>query len=144
MRSLRTTIEHVVAAGASGQLALGRLHLQEQRLHVLMERLKVVQEQRVEVEREATRAQEAYARFETELKEFGTAVRAHHDDYAPSRETLESALKGQRRAVAMAVAEVHRLTAEEAGLVAEVATERARWSDVNRRLEDIERTLARQ
>jgi len=44
VRALRTTIALAVAAGASGQLALGRLQLQEQRVNALMTRLDTTRE----------------------------------------------------------------------------------------------------
>ena len=49
-----------------------------------------------------------------------------------------------RRAVARPLAEVQRLTAEEATVATEIAAEQARWADFNQRLEELERALVRQ
>ena len=53
VRALRTTIALAVGAGASGQLALGRLQLQEQRVNALMTRLDRTREELAESQREA-------------------------------------------------------------------------------------------
>ena len=51
--------------------------------------------------------------------------------------------KEQRESLALTITDVQRLTAEEAALTSEAATEHNRWFDLHRRLEDLERTLSR-
>ena len=43
----------------------------------------------------------------------------------------------------MARASVDRFAAEEAQLMTDIATEQARWTDINARLDELERTLAK-
>ena len=46
-----------------------------------------------------------------------------------------------QREASQANAEVQRLTIQENALANDVSTEQARWSDLNQRLEDLERSL---
>jgi ElaB/YqjD/DUF883 family membrane-anchored ribosome-binding protein len=140
VRSLRMTLEHVVSVGASGQLALGRLHLQEQRLNTVIDRLRATQDRLLAAQRETVEQQKEYARLETMMKEPG-GMKRH--EYGLSREDLEEMLKAQRESLALTITDVQRLTAEEAALTSEAATEQNRWFDLHRRLEDLERTLSR-
>jgi uncharacterized protein YcfL len=48
-----------------------------------------------------------------------------------------------RAETAAAVSETQRLSEEEAVLAADLLTEQSRWSDLNRRLEEIELALTR-
>jgi hypothetical protein len=139
VRSLRMTLEQVVSVGASGQLALGRLHLQEQRVNTVIERLRATQDRLLTMQREAVEQQKEHARLETMLKD--GAVKG--GDYGLSREDLEELLKEQRGEMALTAADVQRLTAEEAALISEAATEQSRWIDLHRRLEDLEQALSR-
>ena len=51
-------------------------------------------------------------------------------------------LKGQRTLITATTAEIQRLTVEEGTLAGDVALEQSRWSELNRHLEEIERSLA--
>jgi hypothetical protein len=139
VRSLRMTLEQVVSVGASGQLALGRLHLQEQRLNTVIDRLRATQDRLLTTQREAVEQQKEYAKLETMLKDGGVKS----GEYGLSHEDLEELLKEQRGQLALTVADVQRLTAEEAALISEAATEQSRWADLHRRLEDLEQALSR-
>jgi chromosome segregation ATPase len=143
VRALRTTIASVVGAGASGQLALGRLQLQEQRVNALMSRLDTTRERLAESQREAAQQRESCKAFESALTSPATSSNSFHGDYAPSRENLEQMLTACRAELASAAIEIQRLSAEEAVLRADVSTEQSRWSDLNRRLEEIELALIR-
>jgi hypothetical protein len=48
-----------------------------------------------------------------------------------------------KRQFAQAQADVQRLTAEESGLMTDIAAEQGRWTEINQRLEELERTLER-
>jgi hypothetical protein len=52
-------------------------------------------------------------------------------------------LRERKAEIARRRAEVQRLMAEEAVLAQDVANEQARWTELNQRLEEFERTLAR-
>lgn len=142
VRALRTTIALAVTAGASGQLALGRLQLQEQRVNALMTRLDTTREMLAESQREALQRREGCKSIETTLTS-PTPSPFFHGEYMPSREELEQRLTACRAEMAAAASETQRLSAEEAVLAADLLTEQSRWSDLNRRLEEIELALSR-
>jgi hypothetical protein len=142
VRALRTTIALAVGAGASGQLALGRLQIQEQRVNALMTRLDTTRERLAEAQRETLQRRESCKSIETALTRPATS-HLIHGDYTPSREDLEQMVTACRAETAAAVSETQRLSEEEAVLAADLLTEQSRWSDVNRRLEEIELALSR-
>jgi hypothetical protein len=142
VRALRTTIALAVGAGASGQLALGRLQLQEQRVNALMTRLDTTREKLAESQREALQRREGCKSIETALTSPATSP-LFHGEYMPSREDLEQMLTACQAETAAAASETQRLSAEEAVLAADLLTEQSRWSDLNRRLEEIELALSR-
>jgi cell shape-determining protein MreC len=142
VRALRATIALAVGTGASGQLALGRLQLQEQRVNALVTRLDTTREKLGESQREALQRRESCKSIETALTSPATS-HSVHSDYTPSREDLEQMMTTCRAETAAAVSETQRLIAEEAVLAADLLTEQSRWSDLNRRLEEIELVLSR-
>jgi len=141
VRALRTTIALVVGAGANGQLALGRLQLQEQRVNAVSARLDTTRERLAESQREASERRESCKSFETAVTT--TATWTTHGEYPPSRETVEQMLTRCRADAASAEVEIQRLTGAEAALAADLSIEQSRWSDLNRRLEEIEVVLSR-
>lgn len=143
VRALRTTIALAVAAGASGQLALGRLQLQEQRVNALMSRLDATREKLGEWKRDELQQRERCKSIETALTSPATSALFHGGDYTPSREELEQMLATCRTDMATTATETQRLSGEEAALAADLLTEQSRWSDLNRRLEEIELVLSR-
>ena len=64
-------------------------------------------------------------------------------DSVPSRRAgcSPEQLPGMQREAAAANANLQRLSSQEAALANDVSTEQARWSDLNQRLEDLERSL---
>jgi hypothetical protein len=60
---------------------------------------------------------------------------------SPTAEQLEEIRNEVRRQVARSSADLQRLTAEESVLATDVTTEQARWTELNQRLEDLERAL---
>lgn len=141
VRALRTTIAVVVGAGATGQLVLGRLQLQEQRVNGLIGRLEMTRERLAESQREALQQRDNCKALETGST--SPLSGAWHGDYQPSREALEQMVTRCRTEVASTAAEIQRLTAEEATLATDLSTEQSRWSDLNRHLEEIEAVLRR-
>ena len=142
VRLLRTTIEQIVCAGASGQLILGRLQLQEQRVNAAIQRLEVTQADLAR-EREGKRQmEESAAGYAAQLA--GEKPRgmygSHHE---VSDQSLQGLIEHMKKRVAEAGEEIRRLTAEEAARAADLAAEQAVWSDLSRRLDDTERMLAR-
>ena len=134
VRGLRAAMEQMASAGPRVQLALGRLQLQEQRVNNLLRRL------------ETTRGGLAGAHRREEEK----SQQSWRISRKASR-TAEDADDRSRRAelpiikamAARAATEVQRLQVEESGIVQELASEQGRWSDINRQMEELERTLTR-
>jgi hypothetical protein len=145
VRALRVTIETLASAGASGQLALGRLQLQEQRLNGAIGKLDLVRERLATVQREAAQEREDLAQLESMLRDNPSLVTMHHSVGEPmrDREAAEEMLKFKRSQIAAMNADSQRLTIEEGTLANDVAVEQARWWEAHRRLEDIEHRLMR-
>jgi len=141
VRALRTTLALVVGAGASGQLTLGRLQLQEQRVNGLIGRLEITRERLAESQRAALEQRDNCKSLETALRT--PAAGGWHGDVAPSPETLEQMMTRCRTEMASTAAEIQRLTADEATLAADLSTEQSRWFELNRQLEEIEVVLRR-
>jgi predicted nuclease with TOPRIM domain len=144
VRGLRAAMEQMASAGARVQLALGRLQLQEQRLNTAIKRLDDTHTRLADLQRSLIDQQEQLAMFENVVKENVNRVpmpgQAEHE---PDAKQLEMMLKEQQRGVARTNAEIQRLTAEEVALGNDVASEQARWTDLNQRLEELERGLTR-
>ena len=134
VRGLRQAMEHMAAAGPRVQLALGRLQLQEQRVNTLIRRLESVRESLSTAQRELGQHQGALAQFEAVLKDGSNPN--------PEREQMGHMIDNFRREVARASADVQRLTAEESSVASDIASEQGRWTELNQRLEELERALA--
>ena len=132
VRGLRAAMEQMASAGPRVQLALGRLQLQEQRVNTLVRRL------------EEIRASLAHGRKEHDalVEQMGRFERLSREAAEPEvrRETEEQA-KGFKTLVARANLEVQRLQNDEASVVQDISAEQGRWTELNQRLEALERLL---
>jgi chromosome segregation ATPase len=139
VRGLRAAMEAMASSGARVQLALGRVQLQEQRLNTSIRRLEEVRGRLNQVQRSAAEHQNQIDGLEANLKE-------PPGDPAEAREVaaqIEGLLGQLRRQSTLFAAEVQQLTADEAALASDVASEQARWTEYNQRLEELERSLGR-
>jgi chromosome segregation ATPase len=134
VRGLRAAIEQMASSGPRVQLSVGRLQLQEQRVNTLLRRVDSVRDAIAVAQKEAAHIQERLARFQ-EVLDGGTRP----DD----RAGLEGQIGSDKRRLASLMSEVQRLQAEEMGVMSQVSTEQARWTDINQRLEDLEAALSR-
>ena len=132
VRALRQALEQLAAAGPRVQLAFGRLQLQEQRINSMLRRLETLRDSIAQTERELTSNQAQLSGMEKMFK----------TDAVPP-EQVEAMVETLKRGVTLQTAELSRLQAEEATLQGQVATEQSRWSDINRALDELERTLGR-
>jgi chromosome segregation ATPase len=140
VRGLRAAIEQMTASASRVQLALGRLQLQEQRLNAANGRLAETRNSLDGVQRRVAEHQQQV----TELEGMLSGQHEMPDAKIPAdemRRALTEQLRGSQRELAMANAEVQRLTIQESALASDVSAEQARWSDLNQRLEDLERSL---
>ena len=133
VRGLRAAIEQLGSAGPRVQLALGRLQMQEQRIAPLLQRLNELRERIGGLERETSQQQRELAK----LQEMET--RGNQEE----REAAMQGIRGLKNEFASATAELQRLRIEESELAANVASEQARWVDINQRLDELERALGK-
>lgn len=134
VRGLRAAMEQMASAGPRVQLALGRLQLQEQRINALVRRLEDVRTRLHAADREMTTATDrAKGLEEARDRPVGSD--------GPSREQLDEMIAVMKREAALRAADMQRLIAEEAAIAADLAAEQGRWTEINQRLEDLERTL---
>lgn len=136
VRSLRVAMEQMASAGPRVQLALGRLQLQEQRVNTLVRRLEGIRAQITDTERLRDTLVQRNQQFEAAVRE----------DTAPDerrRREFEQVASQHKGELARAIADLQRLNTEEASVTGEVATEQGRWTEINQRLEELERALTR-
>ena len=66
------------------------------------------------------------------------------DNPEPGRRSqLQDSLADVKQQLARATAEIQRLQTEEAAAASQVASEQARWAEINQRLEELDRALVR-
>ena len=138
VRGLRAALEQMTSAGPRVQLALGRLQLQDQRVSTAVKRLDEARTRLVQMQEQQADLEQQVASLDRTLKE-GRRGPANAD--GPPIEEIEHLLTVRRRGLAQINTELQRLTAEEAGYATDVASEHARWTELNQRLEDLERAL---
>jgi hypothetical protein len=134
VRGLRAAMEQMASAGPRVQLALGRLQLQEQRVNTMLRRLE-------EVRTALTPARSASDDFSGRLARLERAARTSTNE--EQRKEAEEAVPQIRAEAQRAAAEVHRLQTEESTLLQDIAGEQNRWTELNQRLEELERSLDR-
>lgn len=134
VKGLRAAMEQMGSAGPRVQLAVSRLQLQEGRIAGMVRRLDTVRDSLSGARRELEQITGVQKMMEGggEPQEPG----AEKEDFGPM-------LVGVRKQVAAAQANVDRLKAEELQLMQDVTAEQARWTDINQRLDELERALAK-
>jgi chromosome segregation ATPase len=135
VKGLRAAMEQIASAGPRVQLFVGRLQLQEGRMSAMTRRLDTVRDSLA-----ATQAQ--YENTRQHVKGLQTAI-AENREGLPPRAELESMLTSARNEASAAKTAVDRLAAEEAQLVQDLTVEQGHWTEINQRLDELERTLAR-
>lgn len=133
VRALRAAMEQMASAGPRVQLALGRLQLQDQRLSML------------QMKQDATRSNLTgmQSRLAEQQGRLADLEGPHADSDPNLRREIEQQIVVMKREIATTSSEVQRLIVEEAAISADVASEQARWSELNQRLEELERALGR-
>ena len=134
VRGLRAAMEQMASVGPSIQLAMGRLQLQEQRINTLVRRADALRDALASANKQAGELQELVGNIQRQLD----------DNPEPERRSqLQGFLQQHKQELARATAEIQRLQTEESDAAAQVASEQARWAEINQRLEDLDRALAR-
>jgi hypothetical protein len=134
VKGLRAAIEQMAGAGPRVQLLSSRLQLQEGRINGMIRRLDTVRDSLASARRELEQLKGTQ-----KLMEGGDEPR----DPNEPKEDFGPLLIGVKRQLAAAQANVDRLTAEEVQLTQDLTVEQARWTDINRRLDELERALSR-
>jgi chromosome segregation ATPase len=133
VRGLRAAIVQMASVGPSIQLAMGRLQLQEQRINTLVRRADGVRDALVAAHKRAGELQDRMGNLQRALEGSTELVRS----------SIESELPIIKQDLGRATAEVQRLQAEESDAASQVASEQARWAEINQRLEELDRALTR-
>ncbi|HXW08671.1 MAG TPA: hypothetical protein VD833_25795 [Vicinamibacterales bacterium] len=133
VRGLRAAMEQLAAAGPRIQLAMGRLQLQEQRVNTLVRRLEGVRAELRSTGHQLNEANQQQAALE----------RAMREPNPPERQTqLEWELAALKTGLARLTSEYQRLTGDEAATAQEISAEQSRWTEINGRLEELDRALS--
>jgi hypothetical protein len=135
VRGLRAAMEQMASAGPRIQLFVSRLQLQEGRMNAMIRRLDSTREKLAE-------EQSVLARIQEDLKGFETALATGTPD-ANVRAEFPQMIAQRRREVTTHRTAVARLVAEEAQLAQDLALEQGRWSEINQRLDELERSLSK-
>ena len=133
VKGLRAAMEQMAAAGPRVQLSVGRLQLQEGRIAGMIRRLDSVRDNLATARKELDQFKGAM-----KMMEGGGEADKPGDD----KEDLGWLLGGMKKQLGAAQANIDRLVAEELQLTQDLATEQARWVDINQRLDELERALA--
>jgi chromosome segregation ATPase len=135
VRALRQAMEQLAGAGPRVQLAFGRLQLQEQRINSMLRRAEALRDSLAAAEKELASTQGQLGGLEKMFKS--------NEVPAEEMNPMTAMIEGLKKAVTLQTSEVTRLQAEEATLQGQIASEQARWTDINRVLDELERTLGR-
>jgi hypothetical protein len=133
VKGLRAAMEQMAGAGPRVQLSIGRLQLQEGRIAGMIRRLDTVRDSLSGARRELE-----------QLKGVQKMMEGGGEPQEPGapKEGFGPMLGGVKKQAAAAQANVDRLAAEELQLTQDVSAEQARWTEINQRLDELERALA--
>ena len=134
VRGLRAAMEQMASAGPRVQLFVSRLQLQEGRITAMARRLDDVRDRLIGAQRGVAEAEQEQARIEAAADMPGNSI---------PREQLPLMLSRAKSEIADRKATVARLTAEEMQLAQDITAEQARWTDINQRLDELERALVK-
>ena len=132
VRQLRAAMERAATVTPQIQILGSRLTVQNERLSRAARDLEAV---RAEIERVVTGAASATAQAQ-EVEE-----QASSRDADPRQRQYADLLKQLKRQIGEATAHEQRLRAREAELAGVLVAEELQWTDLNRRLDDLERSL---
>ena len=131
VHSLRLAMEQLGTAGPRIQLAMGRLQLNEQRITTYVRRLDDIRDRRTALEQQLRANQAIYTDLVTTVQQRGT----------PPIPEIAEELKSRKADLDRGNATLLQLQTEEGQLVQQIAAERDRWTEINQRLDDLDRML---
>jgi len=134
VKGLRAAMEQLASVNAQSQLLIGRLQLQEGRINATVRRLDTVRDALRNARGDLEEAQAMLKALENpDKKPEGLAAIA----------TMFMKPEDAQRSVASKQAAVARLEQEELQLNQQIAVDQASWTEISRRLEELERSLAK-
>jgi chromosome segregation ATPase len=134
VKGLRAAMEQMASAGPRVQLFVGRLQLQESRMNGMIRRLESVRDKLTAAQEQLSASQQAVTGTEAALASSDTKI---------PREELTQMLSQTKRQVEEHKITVARLAAEEGQLTQDLTIEQGRWTDINQRLDELERVLVK-
>jgi hypothetical protein len=132
VKGLRAAMEQMAAAGPRVQLSVGRLQLQEGRIAGMIRRLDTVRDA-------LTKARQEVEQIKGAMKMFNMEVA----DSPEKKEEIPFLFGNMKEGLANAEGNVARLLAEEGQLMQDVSSEQARWIEINRKLDELEKELGK-
>jgi chromosome segregation ATPase len=135
VRALRLAIEQMATVAPRVQLAMGRLQLQEQRVATLVRRQQELHSSVTGTESSIDEQRRMLVQLEQTTQDASRP--------AQERTAADEQAKAMRAQMASMETSIQQLRADEASVAQELAGEQARWNDINQRLEELDRALAR-
>jgi chromosome segregation ATPase len=137
VKGLRAAMEQMASVSARSQLLVGRLQLQESRITAMSRRLDTVRDALAPARRELEKVQDTLTSLQTPAtgKEEGLAGLVKQLGLVK--------IEDVQREVAARQETVNRLAAEEQQLLQQIGADQARWTEINQRLDELERALAK-
>jgi hypothetical protein len=132
VRLLRQAIETLAGTNARVQIVFGRLQLREQRAATTAKRLEDVRAALSKVAMQITQMTES-------LQRYGELDLATLDP--KQREQIPMSVRGLKAELQLLESERLRLATQESDAANQLAVEQNTWSDLNRSLDELERTL---
>jgi hypothetical protein len=133
VRLLRQAIETLAGTNARVQIVFGRLQLQEQRTATTAKRLEDIRGALSKVAMQITQMSESLQRYE----ELDLATLD-----PKQREQIPMSVRGLKAELQLLESERIRLATQESDAANQLALEQNSWNDLNRSLDELERTLA--
>ena len=128
-------MEQMASAGPRVQLALGRLQLQEQRVNTLLRQHADVRDRLATAEHESTDLGHKIEAGQVALQDVGLE--------GERKEQLQDLLAEFKRLQSVNAITVQRLRTEETDALQLLSSEQNRWTEINQRLEELERALTK-
>ena len=136
VRGLRAAMEQAASVTPAIQLGLGRLQIHEQRIINHVRRLDEVRAQIAVAQSDVDRCEQQLHAIAEAMRSDGSAVGSIEE-----RHSFEAAVKGVKAEQALGRTAVQRLKDHEAQLLQDLASDEGRWTELNQRLERLEREL---
>ena len=134
VRGLRAAMEQMASAGPRIELALGRLQLQEQRVSTLLRRHAELREGLARMENGVTMTTQ-------EMERMQETARTSSDEQV--QKNAQGLLEEAKERLSVMHSELQRLRVEEAEIAQTLHLEQSRWTEINQRLEELERALSK-